>query len=139
MRKVIFSGANSLDNCIARPDHAFDWILHSDEAQAVLAYYWKTIDMILWGRKTYEVALRHTKGKVVLARYGGSWRGILTALAGFLRMMPCSVASLSTITSVRIPARIAARSISSRGARCTASVSSSSLIVSSWKMPIRPR
>jgi dihydrofolate reductase len=61
MRKVTFGGANSLDNYIARPDHAVDWLLWSDEAHAVMADYWKTIDTILWGRKTYEVALRHAK------------------------------------------------------------------------------
>ena len=58
MRKITFGGANSLDNFIARPDHAVDWLLWGDEAAAVMADYWKTIDMILMGRKTYEVALR---------------------------------------------------------------------------------
>ena len=63
MRKVTFGGANSLDNYFARPDHAVDWLMWSDEAAAVMADYWKTIDTILWGRKTYEIALKQTKGK----------------------------------------------------------------------------
>jgi dihydrofolate reductase len=58
MRKVTFGGANSLDNYLARPDHAVDWLLWGEEAAAVMADYWKTIDTILMGRKTYEVALR---------------------------------------------------------------------------------
>lgn len=58
MRKVTFGGANSLDNYFARPDHAVDWLLWGDEAAAVMADYWKTIDTVLMGRKTYEVALR---------------------------------------------------------------------------------
>jgi dihydrofolate reductase len=58
MRKVTFGGANSLDNYFARPDHAVDWLLWCDEAAAVTADYWKTIDTVLMGRKTYEVALR---------------------------------------------------------------------------------
>ena len=58
MRKVTFGGANSLDNYIARPDHAVDWLLWGKEAAAVMADYWKTIDTILMGRKTYEVAVR---------------------------------------------------------------------------------
>jgi len=70
MRKVTFGGANSLDNYIARPDHSFDWIMWSKEAHAVMADYWKTIDTILWGRKTYEVALRGSKGK------GGGYPGM---------------------------------------------------------------
>jgi dihydrofolate reductase len=63
VRKVTFGGANSLDNYFARPDHSVDWLMWSDEAHAVMAAYWKTIDTILWGRKTYEVALRASKGK----------------------------------------------------------------------------
>src|SRR5580658_6017275 len=62
MRKVTFGGANSLDNYLARTDHAVDWILWSEEVRAVMADFWKRIDTILMGRKTYEVALRHGKG-----------------------------------------------------------------------------
>jgi dihydrofolate reductase len=62
MRKITFGGANSLDNYIARPDHAVDWLLWGNEAAAVMADYWKTIDTILMGRKTYEVALRRGQG-----------------------------------------------------------------------------
>jgi dihydrofolate reductase len=69
MRKLTFGGANSLDNFIARPEHAVDWLLWSKEAAAVMGDYWKTIDTVLWGRKTYEVALRNAKG-------GGSFPGI---------------------------------------------------------------
>jgi dihydrofolate reductase len=63
VRKVIFGGANSLDNYLARKDHATDWLLWNDEAAAVMAAYWKAFDTVLMGRKTYEVALRHSKGK----------------------------------------------------------------------------
>jgi dihydrofolate reductase len=63
MRKITFGGAISFDNFIARKDGAYDWIICSDEAAAVMADYWKTIDTILMGRKTYEVALHNSKGK----------------------------------------------------------------------------
>jgi dihydrofolate reductase len=62
MRKITFGGANSLDNYIARSDHAVDWLMWGDEAAAVMADYWKTIDTVLMGRKTYEVALRSGQG-----------------------------------------------------------------------------
>jgi dihydrofolate reductase len=62
MRKVTFGGANSLDNFFARKDDAVDWLKWSDEAAAVMAGYWKTIDTVLMGRKTYEVAQRLSKG-----------------------------------------------------------------------------
>jgi dihydrofolate reductase len=58
MRKVTFGGANSLDNYFARKDDAVDWLMWSKEAASVMTEYWKTIDTIVMGRKTYEVALR---------------------------------------------------------------------------------
>ncbi|HEX8181617.1 MAG TPA: dihydrofolate reductase family protein [Pyrinomonadaceae bacterium] len=55
MRKVTFRVANSLDNYIARLDGSVDWILHDDAANSSLAEFWKTIDTVLWGRKTYAL------------------------------------------------------------------------------------
>ena len=63
MRKVTFGGANSLDNYFARKDDAVDWLLWCDEAAQFMSDYWKTIDTILMGRKTYEVAMKNSKGK----------------------------------------------------------------------------
>ena len=56
MRKVIFGGANSLDNYIARKDDAVDWLLWSKEVPQIMKEMWKTIDTVVMGRKTYEVA-----------------------------------------------------------------------------------
>jgi dihydrofolate reductase len=61
-RKVTFGGANSLDNFLARPDHAVDWLRWSDEAAAVMNDFWKRIDTVLMGRKTYEVAAKTGQG-----------------------------------------------------------------------------
>ncbi len=58
MRKVTFGVANSLDNFIARKDHAVDWLLWGEEAASVTKEFWKTIDTVVMGRKTYEVALK---------------------------------------------------------------------------------
>jgi dihydrofolate reductase len=57
MRKITFGGANSLDNYFARKDHSVDWLMWSDEAALIMKDYWKTIDTMLMGRKTYEVAI----------------------------------------------------------------------------------
>ena len=62
MRKVVFGGANSLDNFFARPDHAVDWLIWSDDVAAITAEFWKTIDTVVMGRKTYEVADRSGQG-----------------------------------------------------------------------------
>ena len=58
MRKVTFGVANSLDNFIAREDHAVDWLVWDDEVSAISAEFWKTIDTVVMGRKTYEVMLK---------------------------------------------------------------------------------
>lgn len=58
MRKVLFGVANSLDNYIARPDGGVDWLDWDDEVSAIIAEFWKTIDTVVMGRKTYEIALR---------------------------------------------------------------------------------
>jgi dihydrofolate reductase len=61
MRTVIFGGANSLDNYIAGPGGRVDWLLFGDEAAAIMAETWKTIDTIVMGRKTYEAAQKMTQ------------------------------------------------------------------------------
>ncbi|MDQ4123375.1 MAG: dihydrofolate reductase family protein [Acidobacteriota bacterium] len=63
MRKVTFGVANSLDNYIARKDHGIDWLMWSDETADVLKDYWKTIDTIVMGRKTYEAGLKYSNSK----------------------------------------------------------------------------
>jgi dihydrofolate reductase len=58
MRIVTFGAANSLDNYIARKDGGTDWLMWSDEVQSLTEDLWKSIDTVVMGRKTYEVALR---------------------------------------------------------------------------------
>ena len=58
MRKVTFGVANSLDNYIARADDAVDWLRWSDDVTSFIEEFWKKIDAVLMGRKTYEAAVR---------------------------------------------------------------------------------
>ncbi len=62
MRKARYGGANSLDNFIARKDDTFDWIMSSKDVEKMLGDYWKTIDTIVMGRRTYEVAVANGAG-----------------------------------------------------------------------------
>src|SRR5262245_12653588 len=71
MRKVVFGGANSLDNYFARKDDAVDWLMWSDEVSEIMADYFKSFDTIVMGRRTYEVALRSGHGD-------GSYPGMKT-------------------------------------------------------------
>lgn len=71
MRKVIFGGANSLDNFIARSDGAVDWLLWGEEAAELMKQYWANFDTIVMGRKTYDVAVEMTtKGAKTKNPYG---------------------------------------------------------------------
>lgn len=57
MRKVIFGGANSLDNFFARKDDSVDWLIWSKDVTRLMTEFWKNIDTMLMGRRTYEVSL----------------------------------------------------------------------------------
>jgi dihydrofolate reductase len=59
MRKVTFGGATSLDNFFARNDDSVDWLLWTKEVNSLMQSYWKTIDTVLMGRRTYEVASKN--------------------------------------------------------------------------------
>ena len=63
MRKVIFGGAISLDNYIARADNAMDWLVWSDDVQAIMAEMWPRFDCMVMGRKTYEVSAAMAEGE----------------------------------------------------------------------------
>jgi dihydrofolate reductase len=56
MRTITYGGAVSLDGFLAGAGGAIDWLYFSKDVQQVMADYWKKIDTILMGRKTYEVA-----------------------------------------------------------------------------------
>lgn len=71
MRKVTFGGANSLDNFFARKDDAVDWLLWTNEVNEIMKNFWKTIDTVVMGRRTYEVAARSGGG-------GGAYPGVKT-------------------------------------------------------------
>lgn len=63
MRKVIFGGANSLDNYIARADGAVDWLLFGEEAAELMKDLWSRFDTMVMGRRTYEAAVGSTSEK----------------------------------------------------------------------------
>ena len=58
MRTVTYGGATSLDMLITGPGGAMDWLVMTDDAQALMGEYWPTVDTLLMGRKTYEVAMK---------------------------------------------------------------------------------
>jgi len=72
MRTVTYGAACSLDGFIAPPDGSMDWLHFSRDVQEVMKTYWASIDTMLMGRKTWEVANAMGGGG------GGSTGGITT-------------------------------------------------------------
>ena len=61
-RKIIVHIAASADGFIARSDGSVDWLDRPDpKGHYGMAAFYKSIDTILWGRKTYDVALDFQK------------------------------------------------------------------------------
>jgi dihydrofolate reductase len=58
MRTVTYGGACSLDGFIAGPNGSIDWLHMSKDVNDIIAEYWKGIDTLVMGRKTWEVAQR---------------------------------------------------------------------------------
>ena len=57
MRTVTYGAACSLDGFIAPKDGSMDWLHFSRDVQEYMATYWASIDTMLMGRKTWEVAV----------------------------------------------------------------------------------
>ena len=58
MRKITYGAAVSLDGFIAGANEEINWLLMSDDVNAIMAESWKGVDTMLMGRKTYEFAAR---------------------------------------------------------------------------------
>lgn len=56
MRTVTYGGAITLDGFITGPNESIDWLKWSNEVGEIVQAYWKTIDTMLMGRKTWEFA-----------------------------------------------------------------------------------
>ena len=57
MRTVTYGGAISLDGFLAGADGSIEWLHHSKDVQDIMSKYWKDVDTILMGRKTYDFAV----------------------------------------------------------------------------------
>lgn len=77
MRKVVYGAGISLDGYIARPDGAVDFLFMPKDYS--MGPFFKTIDIAIMGRKTYEAALK-------MGGSGGSFGGMATYVLS--RSMP---------------------------------------------------
>lgn len=69
-RRIIVYIATSADGYIARRDGSVDWLDRPETAgdYGMMRFY-RSIDTILWGRKTYEVALAFQKRRIKGAEF----------------------------------------------------------------------
>lgn len=58
MRKTIYGAAVSLDGYIARTNDEVDWLLWSSDVAKITSEFWKDVDTVIMGRRTYEVAVK---------------------------------------------------------------------------------
>jgi dihydrofolate reductase len=54
---VIYGGATSLDQFLAREDGQVDWLIHDAEAMKIMQEMWPRFDAMVMGRKTFTAAL----------------------------------------------------------------------------------
>jgi dihydrofolate reductase len=62
MRTVTYGAACTLDGFIAAADGAVDWLHFSRDVRKIMKTYWATVDTVLMGRKTWEVAVAQGSG-----------------------------------------------------------------------------
>jgi len=60
-RKIIVYIATSADGYIARPDGDIEWLNRIHTVDHGIRKFYRTIDTILWGRKTYDWGLAYQK------------------------------------------------------------------------------
>jgi uncharacterized protein (TIGR02453 family) len=58
VRKVTFGVACSLEGFIAGEDDDVGWLHWTEDVEHITTEFWKTIDTVVMGRKTYDVAVR---------------------------------------------------------------------------------
>lgn len=58
MRTVTYGAACTLDGFIAGGAGELDWLHHSADVSQIMSDYWKSIDTILMGRKTWDQAVK---------------------------------------------------------------------------------
>jgi dihydrofolate reductase len=62
-RRIIVQIATSADGYIARPDGDVEWLNRRARGDYGMSRFYKTIDTILWGRKTYDWLLAYYRKK----------------------------------------------------------------------------
>jgi dihydrofolate reductase len=62
MRTVTYGAACSLDGFIAGSGGEIDWLHYSKDVGAIMRDYWKSVDTILMGRKTWDFAVSQSGG-----------------------------------------------------------------------------
>src|SRR3712207_6184362 len=72
MRTVTYGAACSLDGFIAARDGALDWLHFSRDVREIMSTYWRTVDAVVMGRKTWAPVAAQTGGA------GGAMRGVTT-------------------------------------------------------------
>jgi dihydrofolate reductase len=90
MRTVTYGAACSLDGFIAAGDGALDWLHFSRDVRDIMTTYLATIDTILMGRKTWDVAVAQGRA----ANSGGPSGSTTYVFSRTLKSIPAGDAHL---------------------------------------------
>ncbi len=76
--KIVVWIATSADGFIARPDGSFDWLDRPrPKGNYGMGEFYKSIDTVLWGRKTYDLALEFQKKGVAEAAFDSRFKNYI--------------------------------------------------------------
>ena len=78
MRTVTYGGACSLDGFLTGPRGEMDWLHMSADVGRIMSEYWASVDTMLMGRKTWEVAMQMGGGG------GGGGDGGMSGITTYL-------------------------------------------------------
>jgi dihydrofolate reductase len=86
MRTITYGGAVSLDGYLAAADGSLDWLHFSPDVEQITSDYFKGVDAILMGRKTWDVAAAQHRPRASRAR-GAKSRRVTTRTYVFSRTL----------------------------------------------------
>lgn len=77
MRTVTYGAACTLDGFIAGTHGEIDWLHFSNDVHDLMREYWKTVDVVLMGRKTWDQAVKMGAG-------GGDMPGVTPSMRTYV-------------------------------------------------------
>src|SRR5205807_2588142 len=97
-RKIIVYIATSADGFIARPDGSVDWLDRPrPKGNYGMGAFYKSIDTVLWGRKTCDMALEYQKKGVPGTAFDTRGKNYVFTRSSQTAWLSCTMPSVSSL------------------------------------------